>query len=303
MALIPTIKVCSKSGCTKVTVTDTKGAYDVTTNVKGWGSPNIDPTDSGFAVSLTIDGGTAINMLDEQGFPTSNVVTTAEVLPITTTNAGSYSTVVLYSNYPVNDTVISGNLQLQSGDSYNDTVYKLNNAFNAVSSGFVAYNSGSSVRIQPPVGTGATYNGRTIRIASSSGTIWFTFSTTGVNEVTALVNGPITGNIVYNDIPVDLTDGWHTITYTVGTTAVAATSITKKIFVYCAIKCCVETKMESMKDFDPCKDAGELLKYFHMYNLYKTMIFEANGCNSTEASATLLRLQKLCNINADCGCS
>jgi len=185
MALIPTIKVCSKSGCTKVTVTDTKGTYDVTTNPNAWGSPNIDSDDAGFTATIAITSG-----------------------GVTTTT-----------------------------------------------------------------------------------------------DVASQVPSVVTGNFTYADIPVALTDGWVTIVYTVGTTAVAATSITKKIFVYCAIKCCVETKMASMKNLDPCKDAGELIKYFHMYNLYKTMIFEANGCNSTEASATLLRLQKLCNINADCGCS
>ncbi len=185
MALIPTYTGCSQSGCTEVSIVDTKGAYHVTTNPEGWGTPNIDPGDAGFEAIIAI---------------TSNGSTTT-------------------------------------------------------------------------------------------------------TDVTSQVPSTITGDFTYDNIPVTLTDGWVTIVYTVSTDAVAAVSVTKKIFVYCTIKCCVFTKMASMKDLDPCEDASELLKYLHMWNLYKTMIFEANGCNANEASDTLARLQKLCDIDADCGCS
>lgn len=185
MALVPKITSCSKNGCSKLTITNTTGTYDVTDNPTGWGTPNIDPTDAGFKVEVTVTTG------------------------------------------------------------------------------------GSSV----------------------------------TTDLTSDVPSVVTGDFTHSDIIVDLADGWVTIVYSVSTDAVPAISITKKIFVYCTIKCCVETKMAEMVDYDPCKDQGELLKYFHMWNLYKTMIFEANGCNSSEAINTLARLQKLCNIDSDCGCS
>jgi hypothetical protein len=185
MALRPTIKACSKNGCSRITVTDTTGAYHVTLNPSGWGAPNIDADDTGFIATIAI------------------------------TTGGTTTTV----------------------------------------------------------------------------------------DVTDQVPSIVSGSFIFDDIDVPLTDGWVTIVYTVSTDAVAPVSITKKIFVYCVIKCCVFSKMASMKDLDPCKDSAELLKYLHMWNLYKTMIFEANGCNANEASNTLTRLQKLCNIDADCGCS
>ena len=190
MALIPTINVCSKTGCSAITITDTAGAYHVSLNPTGWAigvadaGPNISPLDTGFIATIAV-----------------------------------------------------------------------------------------------------TTNG-----------------TTTTTDVSSQVPEIVSGDFTYSDIDVDLTDGWVTIVYTL-TTDATTVSITKKIFVYCDIKCCVFTKMALMKDLDPCKDTAELLKYLHMWNLYKTMIFEANGCNANEASNTLARLQALCNIDADCGCS
>jgi len=181
MALVSTIKVCSTNSCSGISITDTTGAYDVTTNPTGIGTPNIDPTDNNFAVSITIDGGSAIDLTDE--------------VPTT-----------------------------------------------------------------------------------------------------------VTGNFSYDTIDIDLADGWHTIVYTV--TSDTGTSVkTVKIFTYCNIKCCIFNKMLEMKDYDPCKDVSTLLKYMHLWNLYNAMIYEANGCNANNATATLTRLQALCGVTVDCGCS
>lgn len=181
MALVSTINVCSTNSCSGVKVTDTTGAYDVTTNPTGIGTPNIDSTDDNFLVTISIDGGTPVDV-------TSQVPTT------------------------------------------------------------------------------------------------------------------ITGNFSYDTIDIDLIDGWHTIVYTV--TSDTGTSIkTVKIFTYCKIKSCIFNKMIEMKDLDPCKDSTSLLKYMHLWNLYNGMIYEANGCNANNAAATLTRLQTLCGVTVDCGCS
>lgn len=185
MALVPTIKVCSTNSCSGISITDTTGVYDASTNLTGWSvsdaDPNINPTDTNFAVSVTIDGGTAI--------------------PIT-------------SQVPEN----------------------------------------------------------------------------------------VVGNFTYDTIDIDLTDGWHTIVYTV-TSDTATTSVTVKIFTYCKIKCCIFNKMLEMKEYDPCKDTSTLLKYMHLWNLYNAMIYEANGCNANNATTTLTRLQTLCGVTVDCRCS
>jgi len=59
MALKPLIQICSIEGCTKVSIKDVTGVYHVTDNPTGWGTPNHKPFgDAGFAVTITIDGGT-----------------------------------------------------------------------------------------------------------------------------------------------------------------------------------------------------------------------------------------------------
>ena len=311
MALKPTIKACSVENCTGLRITDTTGAYNNPDNLTGWGSPNIDPSDAGFSATIVVNNGDPINMLN-YGFPTSTVVITPavpEVLPITSTNAGSYTVVTLYSDYPAANTAITGTFQLLFGDSNNDIVYKLNNAFNAISSGFFAYNDGFNVRIKAPVGSGDIYNGRTLRITSSTGTIWYTFGSTGVDgvpEVTGIVNGPVTGDFTFDDIEVDLPDGWNTITYTLDTTATSPVSVTIKIFTYCKIKCCVFNKMLEMNDFDICKDTERIASLMHMWNLYNSMLYSANGCSESQATEILTRLQQLCEVDdttSGCGCS
>lgn len=45
MALLPKLNICILNNCKKVKLTDITGAYDVSTNPTGWGSPNVDPVD------------------------------------------------------------------------------------------------------------------------------------------------------------------------------------------------------------------------------------------------------------------
>lgn len=45
MALIPNITVCLKSNCTELEFTETTGIYNASTNVGGYGTPNVNTTD------------------------------------------------------------------------------------------------------------------------------------------------------------------------------------------------------------------------------------------------------------------
>ncbi len=182
MALAPTIKAHVKNGCTKLSICDTTGAYDASTNTTGWGSPNVDPGDSGFAATIQVDSGTA-------------------------------------------------------------------------------------------------------------------------TAVTSQVPTTVSGNFTYDDLTVTLADGWHTIKYIISTTAAGSVSKTIKIFTYCTVKCCVFKEMLKLKDYDPCKDAGKIAVAMHMWSLYKSMIYAAAGCNQSDATELLTRLQTLCNNETDCGCS
>lgn len=183
MALIPQLKICAKNNCTQLSITDTTGAYDASTNTGGYGAPNIDPGDAGFSATISVNGGDPI-------------------------------------------------------------------------------------------------------------------------DVTSQVPSTVTGDFTYDLIDAELTDGWQTIVYTVTTDATSDHVNTVKIFTYCTIRCCVFSKMVEAKELDPCKDLESLLVYFQMWNLYKAMLYEANGCNATEASKTLARLQALCDTDDDdCGCS
>jgi hypothetical protein len=102
-----------------------------------------------------------------------------------------------------------------------------------------------------------------------------------------------------------LADGWHTITYTIDTTALVAESVTIKIFTYCNIKCCVFSKMLEMKSLDLCKETEKLASYMHLWTLYKSLIYAANGCDADQATDILSRLNKLCPTatTGGCGCS
>lgn len=102
-----------------------------------------------------------------------------------------------------------------------------------------------------------------------------------------------------------LADGWHTITYSITTTAAGTTTGTTKIFTYCNIKCCVFSKMLEMKTLDLCKDVEKLASYMHLWTLYKSLIYAANGCDANQATDILSRLNKLCPAatTGGCGCS
>lgn len=122
-------------------------------------------------------------------------------------------------------------------------------------------------------------------------------------DVTSQVASSITGEFTYDDITVSLADGWHTIVYKVGTTAAGIRTNTIKIFTYCTIKCCVEQKMLELLNYDPCKDTSKIASLQHFKNLYNSMIFSASGCDASEASSLLTRLQTVCGTTTDCGCS
>jgi len=124
--------------------------------------------------------------------------------------------------------------------------------------------------------------------------------------VTDEVPSTVTGEFTFDDIEVDLPDGWNTITYTLDTTATSPVSVTIKIFTYCSIKCCVFNKMLEMNDFDICKDTERIASLMHMWNLYNSMLYSANGCSETQATEILTRLQQLCEVDdttSGCGCS
>ena len=125
-------------------------------------------------------------------------------------------------------------------------------------------------------------------------------------DVTDQVPSSVTGSFDFNDITVSLPDGWNTITYTLDTDATEPVSVTIKIFTYCTIKCCVFNKMLEMNDFDICKDSERIASLMHMWNLYNSMLYSANGCSETQATEILTRLQQLCEVSdttSGCGCS
>tara|TARA_R110001632_G_scaffold54822_1_gene134183 strand:- start:186 stop:1118 length:933 start_codon:yes stop_codon:yes gene_type:complete len=310
MPLIPKLKACVADKCTKLILTDATGLY-ASTNVGGWGAPNINPPVAGFTVSVTVDAGTPIDMLDNMGFPTSTVVTTPETLPVASDAFVDYTVMTLMIDLPAVGTVISDPLQILITDSVNDRVFKLNTAFDSLGSGFFAYNLSGSVKIRPPVGSGDTYNSIYIYRNGVPGTPLYAFNSAGVDavpEVTGIADGPVTGVFTYNDIAADLTDGWHTIVYTITATVGSITETytdTIKIFTYCDIKCCVFSKMLEMKTLDLCKDVEKVASYMHLWTLYKSLIYAANGCDASQATDILLRLNKLCPAatTGGCGCS
>ena len=60
-----------------------------------------------------------------------------------------------------------------------------------------------------------------------------------------------------------------------------------------------------MKTLDLCKDVEKVASYMHLWTLYKSLIYAANGCDASQATDILLRLNKLCPAatTGGCGCS
>lgn len=127
-------------------------------------------------------------------------------------------------------------------------------------------------------------------------------------DVASYVADPVTAaEFSLGEHAVTLADGWHTIVYTVTESGGKGASYTDtiKIFTYCNIKCCVFSKMLEMKTLDLCKDVEKVASYMHLWTLYKSMIYAANGCDADQAADILSRLNKLCPTatTGGCGCS
>lgn len=74
MALIPTLKFCLSNSCTELSVSETTGTYNASTNVGGYGAPNA-TTGNVTSYSLVItdpDDVTYTINLFTNGFPTTN---------------------------------------------------------------------------------------------------------------------------------------------------------------------------------------------------------------------------------------
>lgn len=122
-------------------------------------------------------------------------------------------------------------------------------------------------------------------------------------NVASQVASTIAGEFTYDDITISLADGWHTIVYKVGTTAAGIKTNTIKIFVYCSVRCCVMQKMLDLKTYDACKDAAKIAVSMHIWSMYTAMKYAASGCDQSEATSLLTRLQAVCGTTTDCGCS
>ena len=143
---------------------------------------------------------------------------------------------------------------------------------------------------------------------SSDSTATFTVDGGTATNITSYVPATVAANeFSLGEHAVTLADGWHTIVYTVTESGGGGASYTDtiKIFTYCNIKCCVFSKMLEMKTLDLCKDVEKVASYMHLWTLYKSMIYAANGCDADQATDILDRLNKLCPAatTGGCGCS
>lgn len=73
MALIPKIKLCLASNCTTLSFFETTGVYNATTNVGGYGAPNVETSDIDAAVLTVISPSDQTYTIDVFGdFPSDN---------------------------------------------------------------------------------------------------------------------------------------------------------------------------------------------------------------------------------------
>jgi hypothetical protein len=318
-------KLCvSHSCCNKgiYTLSDLTGPYDATINPFGWGVGNIqisEVTSSGLTV--TSPSGVVYgpyDVLSTLALPSlGQTVTTTpavpEVLPIAKINTTvSYSPVVLYSDYPVADTAITDTFQLLVTDTVNDVVYKLNTAFDAVGSGFFAYNNGTNLRITAPVGSGSIYNGRTLTITNSAGAIWYIFDTSGVNGVPAITETYVTSlEIDVTDILAQTpavgeaySDGYWKFDWVVsgeyGSSIAFQSRCLEQELGLCDVQCCVDGLMANADPSCACKKGGDKKAVNAMLTLEG---IKARDCKKERegAKTLLVKLQDICNNNCkDC---
>lgn len=113
---------------------------------------------------------------------------------------------------------------------------------------------------------------------------------------------PGTDGFTYDDIEIDLADGWHDVVYTINDEETSVTT-TVRFFSYCDIKCCIFKKIsEAAKIKDLCKQKDELIMTMYMWTLYQDMLAAANGCDPDVAEDRLNALTALCGGPVDCGC-
>lgn len=81
MALIPKIHACVKNNCKTLVIRDITGEYDVTDNLGGYGTPNIEIGDvTGSSILITIPGSnTPITISNPSGLPTLDTTFEYEV--------------------------------------------------------------------------------------------------------------------------------------------------------------------------------------------------------------------------------
>lgn len=115
-------------------------------------------------------------------------------------------------------------------------------------------------------------------------------------------DAPGADGFTYDDIDIDLEDGWHDAIYTINDEETSVTT-TVRFFTYCSVKCCIFKKIaEIAKISDICKKKDEIIMTMYIWSLFQDMIAAANGCDADLAESRLEQLTAICGGPVNCGC-
>jgi hypothetical protein len=146
----------------------------------------------------------------------------------------------------------------------------------------------------------------------SPNTAW---NTSGMSAIITVVDSAdttteydVTGEIsnsdgltIFQPISIEIPDGSFTVNFTVSTSS-ESSSVTKKFFSYCTVRCCVFKKMRDAVVKANCNCEKDLSYELFLWGIYKAMQFAASGCNYPDAELLLEELQLACDTG-DCGCN
>lgn len=131
-------------------------------------------------------------------------------------------------------------------------------------------------------------------------------TTLATENVLAQLPDPVTGEITYSEIEVDgLVDGEYTVLYTV-TTAANTYTASETYFQACSVRCCIDSKWSTIATNGDTTTSGNTAlvdEALELEGLYASMNNAAASNLSTIRDNYLTKLQRICNIGTDCGCS
>lgn len=266
MALQFVLSQCENGSCTQLSLQESTGPFHPTLNPGGWGG-NISTSS---VTSLTLSVGTKTLTVG-----TNLAYINGQAILITYNGSNYMSGTITSYNAVTGVLVVSITSVTGSGTQASWTVATIDGNVD------ISAVTAITVEIEDPNGNTATISGGTI---VQNQTIYLSNYSFGYSTT--------------------LPDGIYTVTTTLTISGVDYV-YTYQFFSTCNVQCCVFNKMKTAKEKAlGCDGCDEDISFeLFLWARWKDLKFMAAGCDLAGASAELTKLQVICGIDTDCGCS